>query len=145
MILTRRSPALRHHPGQIAFPGGKVDAADHDVASTALREAREEVGLPNDLVEILDVLPTHETVTGFNVSPVVALVHDAFEILPEPGEVDEVLFPPLSCVTDPRRFSVHSRLWQGKRRYYYAVPWGAYYIWGATARILRALGDQLQA
>jgi 8-oxo-dGTP pyrophosphatase MutT (NUDIX family) len=145
VILTKRSSALRHHPGQIAFAGGKVDGDDHDEIATALREAREEIGLPSEIVDVLGVLPPHETVTGFLVTPVLAMVHEPFTVIPEPGEVAEVFMPPFDFVTDPDNFSIQWRMWRGQRRQYYTVPWGAYYIWGATARMLRALSDQIGA
>ena len=138
LILTKRSSALKHHPGQIAFPGGKQDGGDADVIAAALREAREEIGLPSDHVEVLGTLPPHETVTGFSVTPVIGHVTQAFDVVPEPGEVEEVFHVPLDHVLDPGNYLVHSRRWRGERRYYYAVPYGPYYIWGATARMLRA-------
>ena len=143
VILTKRSSALKHHPGQIAFPGGKVDEADGGVVDAALREADEEIGLPPGMAEVLGPLEQHETVTGFQVTPVLAVIRQPFEIRPEPGEVAEVFMPPFDYVTDPVNFSVQARRWRGTRRHYYTVPWGPYYIWGATARMLRALADQL--
>lgn len=143
VTLTKRSSALKHHPGQVAFPGGKVDAGDAGPVDAALREAREEIGLPLDIVEVLGTMPSHETVTGFEVTPVVALVHRPFDPVPEAGEVAEVFRVPLAHVTDVSRFSIQSRLWRGQDRRYYTVPWGPYYIWGATARILRALAERM--
>lgn len=144
VLLTKRSSALKHHPGQIAFPGGKVDDTDASHQAAALREAREEIGLPEEQVTILGSLPAHETVTGFTVRPFVARVDGAFDVLPEPGEVDEVFTVPLSHVAKAGNFVVASRRWRGQRRHYYTVPYGPYYIWGATARMLRAFADRME-
>ena len=144
LILTKRSSALKHHPGQIAFPGGKQDEGDAGLAATALREAQEEIGLEPDNVEILGQLPTHETVTSFLVTPFVAVVRAPFEPTPEAGEVDEVFQVPLAHALNPDRFSVEGRRWQGRKRHYYTVPFGPYYIWGATARMLRTWADLMR-
>jgi len=144
LLLTKRSAALKHHPGQIAFPGGKQDEGDADVIAAALREAHEEIGLPPDHVEVLGTLAPHETVTSFNVTPVIGFVSKPFTIIPEPGEVDEVFAVPLSHVLDPANYQVQSRLWRGQMRHYFVVPYGPYYIWGATARMLRAWTETLQ-
>ncbi|MEL6806223.1 MAG: CoA pyrophosphatase [Pseudomonadota bacterium] len=143
LILTKRSSALKHHPGQIAFPGGKQDEGDADLIATALREAQEEIGLPLAHAEVLGTFSPHETVTAFSVTPVVALITQDFRPVPEAGEVAEVFRVPLSHVLDPENFVVESRRWRGQQRSYYAVPYGPYYIWGATARILRAWTDAL--
>lgn len=145
LLLTKRSSRLQHHPGQIAFPGGKLERSDADAEACAVREAREEVGLPTRLVRTLGRLPSHQTVTGFDVIPVVGLIAGRFEPVPESGEVAEVFEVPLAHVTDPARFCVEGRRWRGSRRHYYCVPYGPYYIWGATARILRGLADRLAA
>jgi 8-oxo-dGTP pyrophosphatase MutT (NUDIX family) len=145
MILTKRSSRLKHHPGQIAFPGGKVDPGDDGPVGAALRESWEEVGLPQDRVTVLGTLPQHETVTGFLVTPVLGTISGDFSPLPEAGEVEEVFSVPLSHVTTPANFRIERRRWRGEWRRYYALPYGPYYIWGATARILRGLAERLSA
>lgn len=144
VILTKRSSHLKHHPGQIAFPGGKVDASDAGPEAAALRETQEEIGLDPSRVQILGSLPVHETVTGFAVTPFVGLIRGPFSPIPEAGEVEEVFTVPLSHVLDPARYSIERRQWMGVWRRYYAVPHGPYYIWGATARILRGLAERMQ-
>lgn len=143
VILTKRSARLKHHPGQIAFPGGKQDPSDASPVAAALREAEEEIGLPRELVEVLGTLPTHETVTSFTITPVIGRVTADFTERAEAGEVEEVFRVPLAHVTNPANFRIEARRWQGRRRYYYTVPHGPYYIWGATARILRALAERM--
>ena len=142
VVLTVRSSALKHHPGQVAFPGGKIEAGETP-ETAALREAEEEIGLNPEAVDVLGHLPPHETVTGFTVTPVLGWIDAPFTPMPETGEVAEVFRAPLSHFIDPDRFRIESRRWRGERRHYYAVPWGPYYIWGASARILRALADRL--
>lgn len=144
VLLTKRSSALKHHPGQIAFPGGKRDGRE-SLSNTALREAEEEIGLPREQVRILGTLPQHETVTGFQVTPKVSVVEGGFTAIPEVGEVAEIFSVPLLHVLNPANYTRESRLWSGHQRYFYTVPYGPYYIWGATARILRTLADRVAA
>ncbi len=143
VILTKRASHLAHHPGQIAFPGGKVEAGDASPDAAALREAEEEVGLRPDCVEVIGRLPSHETVTGFQVTPVLAVIRNPVTLIPQESEVAEVFSVPLAHVLDVGRFRVEKRLWRGEWRRYYVVPFGPYYIWGATARILRGLADRV--
>lgn len=139
MVLTKRSSRLQHHPGQVAFPGGKVDAGDASIEAAALREAEEEIGLSPAGVELRGRLPAHETVTNFLVTPVLGLIHADFAPLLQQDEVAEVFRVPLPHLLDPEHFRVERRMWRGTSRAYYTVPWGPYYIWGATARILYGL------
>ncbi len=143
VLLTKRSSKLKHHPGQVAFPGGKIDDGETP-EQAAEREAYEEVRLPRGHLRVLGRLPCHETVTGFSVYPVAAAIRP-FTPVPEPGEVAEVFTVPLSHVLDPANYTVEKRRWRGEWRRFYAVPYGPYYIWGATARILRGLADRLDA
>lgn len=143
VYLTKRANHLKHHPGQIAFPGGKTDPTDTDQIDTALREASEEIGLPRTNVEILGQLASHETVTGFQVTPVVALLTQPFEPVLERAEVDELFRVPLHHVLSPQNFSIEGRIWNGVKRKYYAIPYGPYYIWGATARMLFGLAQKV--
>ncbi len=143
LMLTKRSPRLRHHPGQIALPGGKQEPGDGDAETAALREAHEEIGLDPGLVRVMGHLPLHRTVTGFAITPVVAEITGPFDPVPEIGEVAEAFQVPMAHLADPGSYRVEGRRWRGRRRAYYAAPWGPYYIWGATACILRGLAARL--
>ena len=143
VILTRRAALLKHHPGQVAFPGGKQDPTDPDPRAAALREAREEIGLAAHQVEILGAIDTHETVTSFTVTPFVGVIAPGFRPLADPAEVEEVFEVPLAFLIDPANLQVHRRRWNGIWRHYYAIPYGPHYIWGATARMVKSLADRL--
>lgn len=143
LILTKRASHLKHHPGQIAFPGGKVEDADTDTSAAALREATEEIGLPAHMVQVIGALPSHETVTAYQITPILGLVRDVFVPKPDPNEVAEVFTVPLSHILNPAQYRIEQRIWRGQMRRFYVVPYGPFYIWGATARILRGLAMQV--
>lgn len=141
IILTRRHEAMKHHPGQISFPGGKVEEFDAGPVEAALRESWEEIGLQAGCVDIIGPVRDHVTVTGFRVTPIVGVVANEFESVPRDGEVDEIFEVPLAHVIDPENYSIQERIWQGQLRRYFIVPHGPHYIWGATARILGMLSS----
>ena len=143
ILLTKRSINLRNHPGQIAFPGGKKEECDSNPMETALREAEEEIGLKTSHVEVISSLPTHKTATGFTIKPYIGLVRKPFKKTLQWGEVDEVFTIPFGHILNRKNFSIQTRKWNGIERRYYIVPFGPYYIWGATARILLNLSEAL--
>lgn len=143
VLLTQRTAHLRDHAGQISFPGGRVEVEDLSPIHTALRETEEEIGLSRDHIEILGFLPEYRTGTGFRVTPVVALVHPPFDLRPDPFEVAEVFEVPLSFLLDPLNHQRHSIHYQGAMRHFFAMPYGDYFIWGATAGMIRSLTERL--
>ena len=145
LLLTERSADLPDHPGQIAFPGGRVDPGDASHAAAALREATEETGLPADRVSVLGELASYETVTGYRVTPVVGWVEPPFPIEPDPIEVADVFEVPLAFVLDPVNQQRHFRMQDERRRYFWAIPYRERYIWGATAAMLIIFDRTLRA
>jgi 8-oxo-dGTP pyrophosphatase MutT (NUDIX family) len=143
LILTRRAALLKHHPGQVAFPGGKQEPGDATPLAAALREAEEEIALRPAQVEVLGGLDPHETVTSFAVRPFVGLVDPGFRPAPDPGEVEEVFEVPLAFVLCEENRQLMSREYNGRRRHFYAYPFGDYFIWGATAGMLNNLAEVL--
>jgi 8-oxo-dGTP pyrophosphatase MutT (NUDIX family) len=144
VLLTRRTEHLHDHAGQIAFPGGRVEEVDADHAAAALREAEEEVGLPRARTQIVGRLDTYQTRTGFEIVPVVGIVRPPFSLHPDPHEVAEAFEVPLDFIVDPANHRRDSRIFQGAERHFWAMPFGAYYIWGATAGMLVNLSEVLR-
>jgi len=136
MLFTRRTAHLRSHSGQISFPGGRAEPADPTPESTALRETHEEIGLAPERVRVLGRLGDYSTRTGYRITPVVGAVAAPLELRPDAGEVEEVFEVPLSFLLDPQNHQRHSREFQGEMRWFYAIPYRDYYIWGATAGML---------
>jgi 8-oxo-dGTP pyrophosphatase MutT (NUDIX family) len=143
VLLTQRTDHLTSHAGQVAFPGGKIDQDDADALAAALREAREETGLDQGYIEPIGFLDLYLTRTSFEIVPVVALVRPGFVLSPHAGEVAAVFEVPLRFLMNGENHMRHSRQWQGKERYYYAMPYGERYIWGATAGMIMNLYDRL--
>lgn len=143
ILLTRRSDALKRHAGQVAFPGGRIDPSDGSAVEAALREAFEEVGLPRSGVELLGQLDVYRTGSGFEITPVLALIEAEFVPILHDGEVAEVFEVPLAHLMDSANHKVHTGLWQGVERRTYSIPWGERSIWGATAGMLKNLHETL--
>ena len=143
ILLTKRSAALSSHAGQVAFPGGRLDPGE-DAVTAALREAREEVGLPAELVEVTGRLPDYVTGTGFCISPVIGLLAPGFVPVPAAAEVEEVFELPLSVLLDPSAPQRRRAQWKGREREFWVWPHATHYIWGATAAILVHLAHRLR-
>jgi 8-oxo-dGTP pyrophosphatase MutT (NUDIX family) len=148
VLLTQRTDHLNDHPGQISFPGGRAEQDDADAVATALREAHEEIGLEPFEIEVLGSLPTYTTSTGFIVTPVVSLVQPRAVLCPDPFEVAEVFEVPLAWLMNPANHQRHAVEFAGATREFFSIPWQGhdangvprrYFIWGATAAMLRNL------
>lgn len=143
VLLTQRTAHLRDHAGQVSFPGGRQEASDSSPVMTALREAREEVGLEPGQIEVLGSLAEFRTSTGFVVTPVVGLVSPPLNLKLDDFEVEDVFEPPLEFLLDAANFSRQRLEYKGTWREYWAVPWQERYIWGATAGMLVKLREFL--
>ena len=148
VLLTQRTDHLNDHPGQVSFPGGRAEATDADATATALREAHEEIGLDPALVDVIGDMPTYTTGTGFIVTPIVAFVRPGFVLNVDPFEVAEVFEVPLSFLMNPAHHQRRSIEVAGVRREFLSIPWQGhdergeprrYFVWGATAAMLRNL------
>jgi len=141
LLFTQRTADLRDHPGQVSFPGGRSELSDHSPIDTALRETEEEIGLARKHVEVIGVLPEYLTGTGYRVTPVAGLIHPPFDLVPDAREVAEIFEVPLSFLMDGihhQRRSAQLPGDQGKRTFY-TMPYQRFFIWGATAGMLRNL------
>ncbi|MCC7273901.1 MAG: CoA pyrophosphatase [Alphaproteobacteria bacterium] len=144
ILLTQRTAHLHDHAGQISFPGGRVEPCDERPEDCALREAREEVGLAHDRVDLVGRLDHYVTGTGFEVVPVVGFVRQPFELTPDPFEVADVFEVPLSFILDPVNHRREKYLRDGVERHFYVLPFEDRYIWGATAGMLVNLSEVLR-
>jgi len=145
VLLTQRTAHLTDHAGQISFPGGRAEEYDASAVATALREAEEEIGLAHAHVEVLGCLPDYYTGTGYRVTPVVGLVQPPFELAADPNEVAEIFEVPLAFLMDGANHQRLSVQLEGGRRTFYAMPYERFFIWGATAGMLRNLFHFLRA
>lgn len=145
VLLTKRTDHLAHHAGQISFPGGRIEPEDQDDIACALRETEEEIGLARRHVEIVGLLDHYVTGTGFQIAPVIGLVRPPFSLTLDSNEVAEAFEVPLRHFLDPAQHQRHSADIKGRTRHWYAMPYGDYYIWGATAGMLMNLYQRIQA
>jgi 8-oxo-dGTP pyrophosphatase MutT (NUDIX family) len=144
VLFTRRTPHLSRHAGQVSFPGGRVHADDLSLVETALRETKEETGITAGFVTVAGFLDPYETGTGYAILPVVGVLSEGFELLPDPNEVAEIFEVPLDFLLDPANCERRSTEWMGRQRDFYAFTYGAHYIWGVTAGIVVNFADRLR-
>ena len=144
VILTRRTETLSKHPGQVAFPGGRIDPGDSGPVAAALREAEEEIALPTASVQVVGTADRYRTITGFEVTPVIGVVPPDLLLRPSEAEVAAVFEVPLDFVLDTANHLEATVEWQGRNRHYYEIVWGDHRIWGATAAMIVNLSRRLQ-
>lgn len=135
-ILTKRSSNLNSHPGQISFPGGRYEKKDISIEQTAIREADEEIGVKKSNIRLLGRLDHYQTRTGFDIVPIVCFLNSLPTLKKQISEVDEIFFVPLSFLLSSKNHQIHKKKWKGKDRFFYAITYKKYYIWGATAGII---------
>lgn len=145
LLLTLRADTLNHHAGQIAFPGGRIDGEGETPTAAALREAEEEIGLLPQLVTPLGFLDAYRTGTGYLIEPLVALVDPSFTLRLQENEVADAFEVPLAFLMDQANHQMHTKIWQGAERRFYAMPYENRFIWGATAGILKNMHERLFA
>lgn len=143
MLLTQRTKALRAHSGQVAFPGGRIDPDDASAAEAARRECEEEIGIERGHLNVVGELPVYLSGSGYRIHPVLAVIEGDPPMRANPNEVDAIFEVPLSHVIDPANYRMGSRVWNGKRRYFYEMAWGQRHIWGVTAGIIRVMQERL--
>lgn len=144
LVLTLRARDLAHHPGQVSFPGGAVEHEDGTAVATALRETREEIGVPESSIRPIGFLDRYDTISDYRVLPVVGLVTPGLEWIPDTTEVEEVFTVPFSFITDPARFRRSEREFRGVHHTIWSLTWQGHVIWGVTAAIIRNLVDRLE-
>ena len=144
VVFTKRASTLKDHPGQIAFPGGKVEKSDSSEIETAIRECYEEIYLQKEDINVLGALPQHNTVTGYSITPFVALIKNFEKLKPDLSEVIEIFKVPLDFLLSNQNMRVQNRIFDGYDRSYFVIPYGPYYIWGATARIIKTFSDLIE-
>lgn len=142
LVLTKRTLSLSKHKGQIAFPGGKIDKTDKSPSHAALREAHEEIGINQQQVKVLGKLPLYQTVTGYNITPIVGALQAPLSFKKQDDEVDEIFELPFEFMLDVKNFKRESVIYEGERREFWVLQYKDYYIWGATAAILRELAGR---
>jgi 8-oxo-dGTP pyrophosphatase MutT (NUDIX family) len=143
VLLTQRTETLRSHSGQVAFPGGRIDPTDASPEDAALRETFEEIGVPASAIEVIGRMPDYVTGSGYRIVPVLGIVTPPFEIAINEHEVDAVFEVPLGFLMTAVNHNRESRIWQGRERFYYTMPYGERFIWGVTAGIIRTLYERL--
>jgi len=143
VLLTLRPETMRRHPGQIAFPGGRVDPGDSGMIETALREAEEEIGLPREAVDIVGIADRYRTITGYEVTPVIGVIPPGLAFAPHLAEVAELFEVPLAFLLEPANHIEQSVEWQGRDRHFYELVWDGRRIWGATAAMIVNLARRL--